>query len=158
MEVVMYSIFNFSSARRSPTMRPQQDFSRSFCSCCCSTLLSCSFIVPLGLLSHCLSTSLVVFLCLLFPPRVRIALLLVIAILVTCPNHVSLLFSDFIYQCDMMSQLVSGNLVSYPVSFGPSQYSSQPAHFRHQYPPFIFLSQAPALGPVHHHRDDKCSV
>src|SRR6218665_673094 len=42
----------FSSVRRSPTMRPQQDFSRSFCSCCCPPLLSCSFLVPLGLLSH----------------------------------------------------------------------------------------------------------
>src|SRR6218665_1994449 len=30
--------FNFSSVRRSPTMRPQQDFSRSFCSCCCPPL------------------------------------------------------------------------------------------------------------------------
>src|SRR6218665_938918 len=59
-------------------MRPQQDFSRSFCSCCCPQLLSCSFLVPLGLLSHCLSTSLVVFLCFLFPPLVRIALLPVV--------------------------------------------------------------------------------
>src|SRR6218665_507621 len=80
------------------------------------------------------------------------------SILVTCPNHVSLLFSDFVYQCDLLSQLLSGNLVSYPVSSGPSQYSSQPAHLRYQYPPFIFFSQAPVLGPVHHHRDDKCSV
>ena len=64
----------FSSVRRSPTMRPQQDFSRSFCSCCCPSLLSCSFLVPLGLLSHYLSTSLVVFLCFLFPPLVHIAL------------------------------------------------------------------------------------
>src|SRR6218665_2376379 len=40
------------SIRRLPTMRPQQDFSRSFCSCCCPPLLSCSFLVPLGLLSH----------------------------------------------------------------------------------------------------------
>src|SRR6218665_3139948 len=69
---------NFSSVRRLPTMRPQQDFSRSFCSCCCPPLLSCSFFVPLGLLSHYLSTSLVVFLCFLFPPLVRIALLPVV--------------------------------------------------------------------------------
>src|SRR6218665_413337 len=70
--------FNFSSVRRSPTMRPQQDFSRSFCSCCCPPHLSCSFLVPLGLLSHYLSTSLVVFLCYLFRPLVRIALLPVV--------------------------------------------------------------------------------
>src|SRR6218665_677727 len=31
------------------------------------------------------------------------------------------------------------NLVSYPVSSRPSQYSSQPAHLCHQYPPFIFF-------------------
>src|SRR6218665_1457521 len=59
-------------------MRPQQDFSRSFCSCCCQPLLSCSFLVPLGLLSHYLSTSLIVFLCFLFHPLVRIALLPVV--------------------------------------------------------------------------------
>src|SRR6218665_3667713 len=68
----LYSPSNFSSVRRSPTMRPQQDLSRSFCSCCCPPLLSCSFLVPLSLLSHYLSTSLVVFLCFLFPPLVRI--------------------------------------------------------------------------------------
>src|SRR6218665_663939 len=68
---------NFSSVRRwtTTTMRPQQDFSRSFLSCCCPPLLSCSFLVPLGLLSHYLSTSLVVILCFLFPPLVRTALL-----------------------------------------------------------------------------------
>src|SRR6218665_3515175 len=71
-------ISNFSSVRRSPTMRPQQYFSRSLCSCCCPPLLSCSFLVPLGLLSHYLSTSLVVLLCFLFPPLVRIALLPVV--------------------------------------------------------------------------------
>src|SRR6218665_1749183 len=69
---------NFSFVRRSPTMRPQQDFSRSFCSCCCPPLLSCSFLVPLSLLSHYLSTSSVVFLCFLFPPLVRIVLLPVV--------------------------------------------------------------------------------
>src|SRR6218665_3243291 len=62
-------ISNFSSVKRSPTMRPQQDFSRSFCSCCCPPLLSSSFLVPLGLLtlsiSH-YSPTLVVFLCVLF--------------------------------------------------------------------------------------------
>src|SRR6218665_4161409 len=42
-------------------------------------------------------------------------------------------FSDFVYQCDLLSQLLSGNLISYPVSSGPSQYSLQPAHLRHQY-------------------------
>src|SRR6218665_690965 len=63
--------FNFSSVRRSPTMRPQQDFSRSFCSCCCTPLLSCSFLAPLGLLSHYLSTSLVVFLCILYIQNVN---------------------------------------------------------------------------------------
>src|SRR6218665_285111 len=40
-------------------MRPQQDFSKSFYSCCCPPLFSCSFLVPLGLVSHYLSTSLV---------------------------------------------------------------------------------------------------
>src|SRR6218665_3820790 len=49
-------MFNFFSVRRSPMIRPQQDFSRSFCLCCCPPLLSCSFLVPLGLLSHCPST------------------------------------------------------------------------------------------------------
>src|SRR6218665_3462701 len=67
-------ISNFSSVKHSPTMRPQQDFSKSFCSCCCPPLLSSSFLVPLGLLSHYLYTSLVVFLCFLFSPLVRIAL------------------------------------------------------------------------------------
>ena len=68
----------FSSVRRSPTMRPQQDFSKFSCFCYCSQLLSCSFLVPLGLLSHYLSTSLGVFLCFLFPPLACIALLSVI--------------------------------------------------------------------------------
>src|SRR6218665_2856206 len=40
-----------------------------------STLLSCSFLVPLVLPSHYPSTSLVVLICFLFPPLVRIALL-----------------------------------------------------------------------------------
>src|SRR6218665_354810 len=40
----MYPISNFSSVRRSSTVRPQHDFSRSFCSCCCPPLLPCSFI------------------------------------------------------------------------------------------------------------------
>src|SRR6218665_1980542 len=153
--------FNFSSIRRSPMMRPQQDFSKSFCSCCCPPLLSCSFLLPLGLLSHYLSTSLVVFLCFLLPPLVRIALLPVVCFppsLLRARTTSAFFFSDFVYQCDLLSQLLSGNLISYPVSSEPSQYSSQPAHFRHQYPPFIFFSEAPALGPVHHHRDDKCSV
>src|SRR6218665_2377268 len=43
-------------------------------------------------------------------------------------------FSDFVNQCDLLSQPLSGNLVSYPVSSGPSQHSSQPAHLRYQYP------------------------
>src|SRR6218665_1584264 len=91
---------SFSSVRRSPTMRPQQDFSRSFCSCCCPSLLSCLFLVPLGFLSHYLSTSSVVFLCFLFPPLVRIAPTtgsLFPSILVTCPNHVSLLCTSFVF-------------------------------------------------------------
>src|SRR6218665_3937295 len=37
--------------------------------------LLCSFLLPLGLLSHYPSTSLVVFLCILFPPIVRTVLL-----------------------------------------------------------------------------------
>jgi len=63
------------------------------------------------------------------------------SILVTCPNHVSLLFLSLSTICDLLSQLLSGNLVSYPVSSGPSQYSSQPAHLRHQYPPFKWWCQ-----------------
>ena len=66
---------NFSSNRRSPTMRPQQDFFRSFCSCCCPPLFLCSFLEPLGLLSHYPATSLVVFVCFLLPPLVRTVLL-----------------------------------------------------------------------------------
>src|SRR6218665_628617 len=143
-------------------MRPQQDFSRFFCSCCCPPLLSCSFLVPFRssftLSIHffdCLPLLLVPSTC----PYSATTGSLFPSILVTCPNHVSLLFlilSTNVTCCPM--QLLSGNLVSYPFSSGPSQYFSQPAHFRHQYPPFIFFSQAPALGPVHHHRDDKCSV
>src|SRR6218665_13442 len=53
LSTTISNLSNFSSVRRSPTMRPQQDFSRFFCSCCCPPLLSCSFLVPLGLLSHC---------------------------------------------------------------------------------------------------------
>ena len=45
-------ISNFFSVRRPSTIRPEQDFSKSSCSCCCPLLLSCSFLVPLGLLSH----------------------------------------------------------------------------------------------------------
>src|SRR6218665_1310127 len=76
-------------------MRPQQDFSRSFCSCCCPPLLSCSFLVPLGLISHYLSTSCVCLPLLLVPstsPYSATTGSLFPSILVTCPNHVSLLF------------------------------------------------------------------
>src|SRR6218665_150043 len=85
---------NFSSIRCTPTMRPQQDFSKSSCSCCCPPLLSCSFLVPLGIPSHYPSTSLVVFPCFLFRPLVCKVLLPVVypSILVTCLNQVSLLF------------------------------------------------------------------
>src|SRR6218665_1537003 len=70
-------------------MRPQQDFSKSFRFCCCPPLLSCSFLVPLRLLSHYLPTSLVI------PstyPYSATTGSLFPSILVTCPNHVSLLF------------------------------------------------------------------
>ena len=120
---------NFSSVRRSPTMRPQQDFSRSFCSCSCPPLLSCSFLVPLGLLSHYLSTSLVVFLCFLFPPFVRIALLPVVCLPPSLlrARTTSAFFSDVVYQCDLLSQLLSGNLVSYPVEIcGYSIFATWP--------------------------------
>src|SRR6218665_1836064 len=56
-------------------MRSQQDFSKCSCSCWCPPLHSFSFFVPLGLLLRYPSTSLVVFLCILFPPLVHIALL-----------------------------------------------------------------------------------
>src|SRR6218665_1495782 len=85
-------VFNFSSVRRSPTMRPQQDSSRSFCSCCCPPLLLCSFLVPLGLLSvhffGCLPLFLVPSTC----PYSATAGSLLPPFLVTFPNHVSLLF------------------------------------------------------------------
>src|SRR6218665_24383 len=86
---------NFSFIRCTPTMRPQQDFSRSSCSCCCSPLLSCSFLVPLGSFSHYPSTSLVVFPLLLVTstcPYSVTAGSLLPSIFVTCPNHVSLIF------------------------------------------------------------------
>src|SRR6218665_761193 len=41
--------------------------------------------------------------------------------------------------------------------FWIAQYSPQPVHLRHQYPLFVFVSQAPALGPVHYPRDYRCS-
>ena len=69
---------NFSSVRGTLMMRPQQDISKSFCSCCYPPLLSCSFLAPLGLPPHYPSTSLVAFSCFLFPPLVRIALLPVV--------------------------------------------------------------------------------
>src|SRR6218665_1164621 len=48
------------------------------------------------------------------------------SILVTCPNNVSL-FSDFVYQCDLLSQILSGNLVSYPVEIcGYSIFATWP--------------------------------
>src|SRR6218665_1583469 len=75
---LLLSLFQFLLRQAFATMRFQQDFSRSFCSCWCPPLLSCSFLVPLSLLSHYLSTSLVVFLCFLFPSLVRIALLPVV--------------------------------------------------------------------------------
>src|SRR6218665_2803967 len=114
-------------------MRPQQDFSRFFCSCCCPPLLSCSFLVPFRssftLSIHffgCLPLLLVPSTC----PYSATTGSLFPSILVTCPNHVSLLFlilSTNVTCCPM--QLLSGNLVSYPFSSGPSQYFSQPAHF-----------------------------
>src|SRR6218665_3371556 len=63
-------------------IRTQQDLSKFSCSCCCPPLLSCSFLVLLGFPSHYPSTFMVVFLCFLFPPLIRIALLLV----VYCPS------------------------------------------------------------------------
>jgi len=69
---------NYSSIRSMLPMRPQQDFHKFSCSCCCPLLLSCSFLVPLGHPSHYPSTSLVDFPCFLFPPLVCKALLLVV--------------------------------------------------------------------------------
>jgi len=68
------SISIYSSIRRTLTIRPQQDFSKSSCSCCCPPLLLCSFLVPLDLPSHYPSISWVVYPYFLFPPLVRIAL------------------------------------------------------------------------------------
>src|SRR6218665_1287450 len=42
--------------------------------------------------------------------------------------------------------------------FWTSQYSLLPLLLCHHYPPFIFFSQAPALGPSHYHQGDKYSV
>src|SRR6218665_1472487 len=75
-------------------MRPQQDFSRPCCSCCCPLLLSCSFLVRFH---NYPSTSLVVSPCFLFPslvltdPTVHSVFP---SFLVTCPKHVSLLFMN----------------------------------------------------------------
>jgi len=88
---------NFFSIRRLPT-RPQQDFSQFSCSCWCSPLLSCSLLVPVGLLLHYPSTSLVVFLCFLFPPLAHIARLSVVCFPPSCympvPRQPS--FHDFV--------------------------------------------------------------
>src|SRR6218665_2036645 len=64
-------ISNFSSIRQSLTMRPQQDFSRSFCSCCCPLLLSCSFLVWLARSSFTLSIHFFGYLPLLLVPSTR---------------------------------------------------------------------------------------
>src|SRR6218665_1303943 len=52
MSYYFYFQSNFSSVRRSPTMRPQQDFSKSFCSCCCPSLFSCSFLTLISFLAY----------------------------------------------------------------------------------------------------------
>jgi len=70
----------FISASSPSTMRHQQDFSKSSCSCYCPPLQSCSFLVPLGIPSYYPSTSLAVFLCFLFPPLILVALLPVVYI------------------------------------------------------------------------------
>ena len=103
--------FQFSicaSVRHSPTMRPQQDFSKFSSSYCCPLLLLCSFLVPLGLLSHYPSTSLVVFLCFLFPPLVHAALLPVVYFPPSLLPHEPY-FSDFVYHCNLLSQLLSNS-------------------------------------------------
>ena len=100
-------------------MRPQQDFSRSFCSCYCPPLLLSSCLVPLGLLSHYLSTSLVVFLCFLFLLIVHkysaTAGSLFSSILVTCQNNASLLFlilSISVISCPSFFLVISFRILS----------------------------------------------
>src|SRR6218665_2493342 len=91
-----------------PTMRPQQDFSKSSCPCCCPPLLSCSFLVPLGLPSQYPSTSLVVFPCFLFPPIVCQALQPVVYFppSLSCARYSLAFFSD-----------LSTNVIFCPSSF-----------------------------------------
>src|SRR6218665_3937004 len=111
--------FSNFSVRRSPTMRPQQDFSKFSCSCWCPPLLSCSFLVPLGPLLHYPSTSLVVFQCFLFPSLVHIGLELLPIFVSLHPCYVpeprQPSFPDCVYQCNLLSQLFSDNLVPYLV-------------------------------------------
>src|SRR6218665_2238337 len=64
--------FGSPKVRHASTVRPQQNFSKSFSCSCCPPLLSSSFLVPLGLPSHSPSTSLIVFLCFLLLPLPRI--------------------------------------------------------------------------------------
>src|SRR6218665_2068971 len=105
------------------------------------------------------------------------------SILVTCPNHVSLLFlilstnvpccpSSFLVisfrilslldlPSILRSQLISATSIVKKNNIRERTRAVQlrlTAATNGAYPPFIFFSQAPALGPVHHHRDDKCSV
>ena len=65
-------------------------------------------------------------------------------ILVTFPNHVSLLFLVVSIKANILSHLLSGNLVPYLVSSGPPQNFPQPAFLCHQRPPVILLSQVTA--------------
>src|ERR1043165_1017398 len=46
-------------------------------------------------------------------------------------------FPDHVHHCLPLSQLLSGNLISDLVSPTSVQYSSQPAHLRHQQSPLI---------------------
>src|SRR6218665_3028626 len=91
-------LFRQAVADEKATIRPQQDFSRSFCSCCCPTLLLCSCLVPLYIYRSSFILSIHFFGCLpllLVPstcPYSATAGSLLRSILVTCPNHVSLLF------------------------------------------------------------------
>src|SRR6218665_445549 len=152
------ALSSFSSIRRALTMRPRQDFSKSFCSYFC--LLLCSFLVPLGLPSHSPSMLLFVFLCFLLPPPSRIqrygGYTLFPSILVTCLNLLSLILSTNVISNPSSFLVASFRISSFLdlSNFLRSQFISATSILLSS----SFPRHAPALGPVHYHRDYKCSV
>jgi len=147
--LIFYIYSSFSSIRCMPTMKPQQDFSKSFCSCFCplpSLILSCSFLVSLGLPSHYPSSASCSSTC----PYSKTAGNLLSTILVTCLSHASLLF--LILSTNVISFLFHSVSCFFWISpiFSATNSSPSPlSSFR------LFFS---ALRPLHYHWDDKCSV